>query len=363
MCADAEAALQPLEADLARAEAQHSAALSEHRLVLQTTSELDLQVQVIEVELGSLRDGYLQASSEVGEVSKRELAEIKHFVSRPPEQIRCLLEATWILLNTANFQKTRTVKFDWARDWPRCQRMLADGNFIQRICEFRLPDLDLVPAVPQYIAAHYFAEGAPTAAAHSGARRHGSNATAASLVSRPTSRTRSSSSSPGPPKRSPVNLAVDEMSYASQPCAALLRWVQALVRGHMRLTELQQQRGALEERLMATREEELRVQERVRGAQAAVDIARQALASRTIELQEMEQALQEKQEADKRRRDAFFNTSVSTPLLDALKEMKKTDPSFVKEHNADWRASLDAKTENEIVDHLQVLPEGTGTIE
>lgn len=350
MCADAGAALQPLEADLARAEAQHSAALSEHQLVLQATSELNLQVQDVEGELGSLRDGYLQASSEVREVSKRELAEIKHFVSRPPKQIRCLLEATWMLLNTANFQKAKAVKFDHAREWPRCQRMLADGNFIQRICELRLSDLDLAPAVPQYIPANYFAEGATTDAA-------------ASLGSRPTSRSRKSSSSPGPSKRSPVNLEVDAMSYASQPCAALLRWVQALVHGHMRLTGLQHQRGALEERLMVTREEELRVQDHVRGAQVAVETARQALASRTRDLQEMEQALQEKQEADKRRRDAFFNTSVSTPILDALKEIRKTDPSFVKEHNAHWRASLDAKTEDEIVEHLQGLSEETGSIE
>jgi len=223
--------------------------------------------------------------------------------------------------------------------------MLADGGFVQTICDLKLSDLDVAPNVPKYIAANYFAEDGIAARDSRAAFRSRS-----SQGKSPASGARNSSKSPCPAGRTKVKLEVDAMAHACLPCVALLRWLHAVVFGHIRLTELQNQRGHMEERLMAAREEELRVEERVVKAQVAVDKARHALAGMVREAENLQaqarEAEKEKREAARRRREA--NTDTKTPLLDLLKDMRQTDPEFVKAHNAEWKASLDRETEEKL---------------
>lgn len=340
-------AIHAAERELARVESQHGTTRSEHESALQAVAGFQAQVHNLETELMSLRNGYSLASVEVGLISKTQLNEIKQFGRSPPAQIQCLLEATWILIHFNNFRARKAVSFDSARDWPRCQRMLADGGFVRTICELKLWDLDVAPNVPMYIAANYFAEDG-IAARDSGASR----VRCSSRAKSPAPGVRNSVKLPG---RAKVKLEVDAMAHACLPCVALLRWLHAVVFGHIRLTKLQNQRGHLEECLMAAREEELRVEERAVQAQLAVDKARQALADRVREAEDVlaqaQAAEEERKDAGRRRRAA--DTDTKTPLLDLLKDMRKTDPKFVEAHNAEWKASLDRETEEQLKLALQ----------
>lgn len=101
--------------------------------------------------LTALANGRLAAAEEVRRLTKQQLAEIKHLAKDPPGILRRLLLMLWLILHGERFRGSKAVQVDEFRDWPRCQRMLADEGFVSHILNFDPSSLEHLPKVTAFI--------------------------------------------------------------------------------------------------------------------------------------------------------------------------------------------------------------------
>jgi len=243
-------------------------------------------------QLDGLAESRREATEQLGSITKRQLAEIKQLMRSPPDTVRRTLIAAWLLLHGDRFRGKSTVTFDETKDWPRCQRMLADDGFIAHILNFDLATLSEVPHVPRYVAAHFFGMYVPGALASEGGRgstpelpqipcaQVNSSTTSQTLVAPSTppqslgrSLARAATvpvSSPESAKHSPAArmdlirtalrrstksciekppLEVGTVAHASEPCGALLRWMLELVRDIVERERIERELGEISNNL------------------------------------------------------------------------------------------------------------------
>lgn len=178
----------------------------------------------LRARLEALQQARLEAAERLGSLTRRQLHEIKQLARAPPEIIRRTLAAAWLILHAAKFRgkPAEAVRFDDVRDWPRCQRMLGEERFVGRIMDLDPADLTAAPQVLQHVATNYFGLGEPAEALAPRKTSQGS------LGSRASTRSSSSRIRRSESKYSqPLELAA--VTRASEPCGALLQWMQSLL--------------------------------------------------------------------------------------------------------------------------------------
>eukprot|EP00927_Polykrikos_kofoidii_P070705 TRINITY_DN67105_c0_g1_i1.p1 TRINITY_DN67105_c0_g1~~TRINITY_DN67105_c0_g1_i1.p1 ORF type:complete len:595 (-),score=108.52 TRINITY_DN67105_c0_g1_i1:475-2259(-) len=152
----AETNLRDLQAELGRLR-QHKTDLKAQAAVVQhEIAENSSKRQRLRLQSDALVESRLIAGEQVGRITKRQLSEIKQLVRSPPDVIRRTLVALWILLHSGRFEGKACVQFDEAKDWPRCQRMLTDDQFVNNILNFDTEKLMKVPHVIRHIATQFF---------------------------------------------------------------------------------------------------------------------------------------------------------------------------------------------------------------
>jgi len=88
-------------------------------------------------------------------VKRLQLHEVRQLTRSPPEHVRRLLAAVWLVLNFDRFQGKTAVQVDEVRVWHLCQKMLGDNSFTSRLQAFDPTSLDEVPHLTLYIARNY----------------------------------------------------------------------------------------------------------------------------------------------------------------------------------------------------------------
>lgn len=237
------------------------------------------------------------ASEHVGQLTKRQLSEIKQLTRSPPDSIRRTLVATWILLHCERF-KSKSVQFDESKDWPRCQRMLADDRFISHIMDFDTTSLFDVPHVIKHVACHFLGLLGGTASTPAAPTLAG--AAGVSLIRR--------RFTTDLVKKAPLDF--DSVSYASVPCGALLKWMLSLVYEHVEDERLARELQAVEAALKEAEARLVRLEEEM--AEVEAEMARKA------KLQdEREQALLQAQQAEALKPMASQGAPVASASLKA----------------------------------------------
>jgi len=127
--------------------------------ILLLAMELTSQVQSLQSELAAIASARQMACEKVGQLTKQQLAEIKQMARNPPSVVRRLLVLLWLLLHCERYQNRQAVKINENKDWPRCQRMLADDGFVSRILHFDPDSLGAVPKVLEHIEASFATVG------------------------------------------------------------------------------------------------------------------------------------------------------------------------------------------------------------
>merc|ERR1719362_2490250 len=117
--------------------------------------ELTSRVQSLQSELAAMASARLAACEQVGHLTKQQLAEIKQMARNPPLVVRRLLVLLWLILHCDRCQDRAAVKINENKDWPRCQRMLADDGFVSRILNFDPDSLGAVPKVLEHVEANF----------------------------------------------------------------------------------------------------------------------------------------------------------------------------------------------------------------
>lgn len=273
----------------------------------------------LRVALEDLGRARQEASEKVGQLTKRQLSEIKQLSKSPPDVIRRTLAACWLLLNSDRFQgkPAAAVQFDDAKDWHRCQRMLADDSFVSRVVGFDPGVLVATPAVPLYVAASYLGLGpqaAPMSATQSmpssppaspsrgGGRRSmlsAGGASAAALGPRASQRL-----------LPPTPLSAEVVARACEPCGALFRWEHELVAEHVERCRLQAELAAFEAELSGAAARREALERGVGEAEAALARALEDAAARERAL---EQLRREEAEAKKAARNLQRLDSLMEP--------------------------------------------------
>lgn len=281
--------------------------------------------------LSGLSEARQEATEQVRTITKRQLAEIKQLTGRPPESIKRTLVAAWILLHGDRFRGKPNVTFDEGKDWPRCQRMLADEGFVAMILNFDTALLDEVPHVPRHVAERFFGmtadsgsrpssrsgntggdtllatAAAAAASAASGSssqrRRTSQNGEIVSAASAPAiGRNRSSTtSSSSALQRSGTSVTVPQMSphrrgsagatldkplelsavmRASTPCGALFRWMLELLREHLERERIRKELQLTDASLAMADAESVRLESDVVETQACLEKAQKAAEDR-----------------------------------------------------------------------------------
>merc|ERR1719440_440623 len=92
----------------------------------QVVDELNQRLNDKCTELQRLAVARNAAMERVGDITKRQLSEIRQLSRNPPDAIRRVLAAAWLLLHCDSFPRDAAVRFDEVKDFPRCQRMLND---------------------------------------------------------------------------------------------------------------------------------------------------------------------------------------------------------------------------------------------
>lgn len=232
--------------------------------------------------ISRLGEARAKAAEEVGGLSKRQLAEIRQLLRSPPEAVKRILAACWLLLHCQRFKDKpiSAVRFDEKTDWPRCQRMLVDEGFIASVLSFDSKQLEEVPTVPACVAQNlgFSPPGvAPKA-----------------RLARPSLRR-----SATVPVKPPLDLA--SVLRASEPCAPLLRWVQELINEH-------NERMKLSAELMDAAA--AKAQAESKEAEALLARLREALATQEAMLEKLEA---DKGAAEKALQDIRRLDSLGTP--------------------------------------------------
>lgn len=216
-----------------------------------------------------LGEARAKAAEEVGGLSKRQLAEIRQLLRSPPEAVKRILAACWLLLHCQRFKDKpiSAVRFDEKTDWPRCQRMLVDEGFIASVLSFDSKQLEEVPNVPACVAQNL-----------------GFSPPGVAPKARPSLRR-----SATVPVKPPLDLA--SVLRASEPCAPLLRWVQELINEHNERMKLSAE---------LTDATAAKAQAESKEAEAEADLAEaEALLARLREALATQEAMLEKLEAEK----------------------------------------------------------------
>jgi len=109
----------------------------------------------LRASLEAISQARREATEEVGRLTKKQLSEIKQLTRSPPECVRRTIAGSWMVLYGDRFRGKLSIQFDATKDWSKCQRMLADDNFVSRILSFDPACFDDIPAVPLHIASSY----------------------------------------------------------------------------------------------------------------------------------------------------------------------------------------------------------------
>jgi hypothetical protein len=211
-------------------------------------------------------------------LSKAQLCEIRQLARNPPEQVRRMLLAIWLVLNCDRFRHKALVQLDEGKDWAVCQKMLADRTFVARLHAFNLSALDEVPHVLSHIAQNFFGidnaprlenpqkEAALPRCSSDVAIRRSLSASLSlhtsisgtlllKLGQERRRRQHNSSnclrSSQMTKSTASLQLPLDqqEIEHASEPCGALLRWLRTLVLDRVRRLRIQHDLSQAEEKL------------------------------------------------------------------------------------------------------------------
>eukprot|EP00747_Dinoflagellata_sp_TGD_P117221 gnl/TRDRNA2_/TRDRNA2_172557_c0_seq1.p1 gnl/TRDRNA2_/TRDRNA2_172557_c0~~gnl/TRDRNA2_/TRDRNA2_172557_c0_seq1.p1 ORF type:complete len:527 (+),score=121.19 gnl/TRDRNA2_/TRDRNA2_172557_c0_seq1:174-1754(+) len=317
--------------------------------------ELRPQMDQLRSKISLLGTGRQEATERIGQVTKRQLAEIKQLTRSPPDSIRRTLIALWLLLHADRFQGHPTVRFDEAKDWPRCQRMLADEGFIGRILDFSPELLDTVPHVPRHIASFYFGmsvggneqqreDAVPSSPARCTSPSGGGLLPSIVPTTPPPPRALSRASTTGSspdlhgeaPRRSvskssstpgrgtflvglqgmqhqpKAPLEVEAVSRASQPVGALLSWMLELIVEVMERARLQKELANVDAQLGAAEARRAAAENDAAEVEAALAKKKQLLAEKT---QALEKLQQEQLAAQKAMRDMRKLEALAAPPM------------------------------------------------
>jgi hypothetical protein len=225
------------------------------------------RVECLREALDMLSQGMHRRTVTLG-LTTSQICEVRQLARNPPENVRKVLMAIWLVLNCERFLGKSLISSAASRDWSRCQRMLADKSFVSRLQAFDPSGLDQVPHVLTHIARTYFgllssevssdrlggclsegtlhgASSRPTLARGSlskgsSQRSHGSLSSWNNFRTTNFSTSMSSNSS--------FNLPLDqeEVQHASKPCGVLLQWLRALVLDRARHAYLKQELSVAE---------------------------------------------------------------------------------------------------------------------
>jgi len=328
-------------------------------------SQLKERQDGLRASLAALAAGRLKAAEEVGQLSKQQLAEIKHLAKIPPGMLRRLLLMLWLLLHGDRFRGRQAVQVDECRDWHRCQRMLADDGFVSHILNFDPSVLEQLPKVVAYIESCLCLSGGTDEAAvpepspqpagldpederPALSARSDVPQQAAVLRSpfgpRPTMRRPSameclppgafaSSSCPSSPKLvnkapgAPFRLlraatsalppvpGVQAVARASAPCGALIRWMRELLFEHRQRPGVLQDIKVVEAQLKRAQERQSSAEKCVASVEADIARTRFSVAAREAEQLRNEEAVREQ---DLRQRElGQLRASMRNEPLDA----------------------------------------------
>eukprot|EP00929_Paragymnodinium_shiwhaense_P071667 TRINITY_DN36416_c0_g2_i1.p1 TRINITY_DN36416_c0_g2~~TRINITY_DN36416_c0_g2_i1.p1 ORF type:complete len:595 (+),score=184.41 TRINITY_DN36416_c0_g2_i1:85-1869(+) len=231
-------------------------------------------------ELERLGAARSQALEGIGSISKRQLAEVKQLTRSPPDSVRRTVVALYLLLRCDKFKGPKAVvKFDDNKDWPLCQKALADDSFINKVSGFDIGCLDSSPQVPLHIGTQIFGllSGGQTPSKPSTPTGKSEKTDFLASGELSASRKLEALKAPSPPALSRANSAVrsslnfkkgsslyaaaaqvvgvkkfldvEAVAYASAPCGALAKWVLEVVREHLARTRLLAELQRLEEEL------------------------------------------------------------------------------------------------------------------
>jgi len=254
--------------------------------------------------ISRLGEARAKAAQEVGGLSKRQLAEIRQLLRSPPDPVKRVLAACWLLLHCQRFKDkpSSAVRFDEKADWPRCQRMLVDEGFIASVLFYDSKQLEEVPSVPACVAQNLgFSPPSPGVAPKA----------------RPSLR-RSATV--------PVKQPLDETSVlrASEPCVPLLTWVQELIKEHNERIKLSAELTQANATKAQAESEEAEAEADLAEAEALLARLREALATQETML---EQLTADKNAAEKALQDIRRLDSLGTPApVKSPKKAKKTEP-------------------------------------
>eukprot|EP00931_Biecheleriopsis_adriatica_P066151 TRINITY_DN40557_c0_g1_i1.p1 TRINITY_DN40557_c0_g1~~TRINITY_DN40557_c0_g1_i1.p1 ORF type:complete len:442 (-),score=77.17 TRINITY_DN40557_c0_g1_i1:73-1398(-) len=245
------------------------------------------RAEAIRGRVRSMEQGRIESQAEVASLSKLQLAEIKQLCNRPPEIVRRVLSACWILLHVKRFDGKKVVHFDERRDWRQCQKMLSDESFVDSILNYDSAPLQNAPHVLAHLRLVCFGlrepdeDSNPQPTCQGGAsvppspspsmqssppsspmlprpsrssslcslapRRSSGRLEVPSAASRSSSRSSGRSSSRCSSRSAAseiVPLDMHAVTFACQPCGALFRWMQDIL---MHQRELERARSELVE--------------------------------------------------------------------------------------------------------------------
>jgi len=297
-----------------------SSQLSRTRLIQigSETIPCSLRLRHAEADLEALA----QKMESLEGLSKAELCEVRQLARNPPEYVRRLVFAIWLVLNCERFRDQSVVNLNEGRGWALCQKMLADRAFVSRLYTFDLSSLDEVPHVLTHLARTFFGidntpvlenlhtEVASNRCASDGAIRHSLSGNlslhtsiSGSLLSKAghegrqrahniSNCIRSSRLTKPMSSLTLPHLPLDqnEVQHASEPCGALLRWLRTLVLDRARRACIQHDLSHAEEKLSSAesicRDAELQVAE----LQADIEMNRKHHAHQEQTIQTLRQA-------------------------------------------------------------------------
>jgi len=328
-----------------------------------------------------------EATEQVRKITKRQLAEIKQLTGRPPDSIKRTLVAAWLLLHGDRFRGSPKVTFDESKDWPRCQRMLADEGFVPLILNFDTAILDEVPHVVRYVAQRFFgivvADSPPSSRGRSGSVLSGDAASGAlaaaaatnvsvantsadqrHIMSKRSSRmsqtgellsgvSRGSLASAGNATNTPGNLRQSRtslslgspvnrrssaapaaplefgaVSHASQPCGALFQWMLELLREHLERERLRKELQVTEASLAMADAESGRLESDVAELEASLAKAMLAAEERERALQRLQGEHEQAKRAvqDLKKLEALTAETPAAPKASPPRAAKRREP-------------------------------------
>lgn len=218
------------------------------------------------------------AAEQLGTMNRRQLCEIRQLCRSPPENVKRTLAAAWLLLNASKFRgkPASLVQFEDGKDWNKCQKMLGDDSFINRILEFDTARLIELPQVMSHVAVTYLGQTVKAPGQVPGQQTLDcSRPTTASeqapsepsvhvdqpvtlgkipMASRPSFRRTSTVAALKAKAVPPSPLELAAVTRASEPCGRLLLWMQRLLFEVVERKRLENELALLEAQLRSAEE-------------------------------------------------------------------------------------------------------------